>query len=68
MTENEGVGKFGCSLNRLDAPLPDEVVSPLFAWRFVLRRLGCIGQTPGRYGGYGYGSPEMAGAGATSRR
>lgn len=56
MAEIEGVVQFSYNLARPGAPLPDDVVRPLLAWRSVLRRLTLIGQTPDRYAGLGYGN------------
>ena len=56
MAETEGVVQFGYNLARPGAPLPDDVVRPLLAWRSVLRRLTLVGQSPGRYAGLGYGN------------
>jgi len=57
----EGVVKF--QLAHQSRPLEErvlgEVVRALVGWREVLRRLGGIGQEPGRYGGAGFGNLSL---------
>ena len=65
MAETEGVVQFSYNLARWEAPLPDDVVRPLLAWRSVLRRLALIGQVPDRYAGLGYGNVSRRVPGGT---
>ena len=57
MPDTEGVIQFGYELeSATEPPAGAPVLQTLLAWRAVLRRLGLLGQTPGRYGGLGYGN------------
>ena len=57
MPETEGVIQFEFDLAPATGPpLEVPVLQELLAWRTVLRRLGLLGRTPGRYGGLGYGN------------
>lgn len=66
MSEREGVITF--ALDFTPAPPPeDERLSVLEGWRTVLRRLGLLGQDPGRYGGLGFGNLSCRAAPAAGR-
>jgi len=54
MAETEGVIKFNLTFRT--GKLVDVDVAELSAWRTVLKDLGLLGQTPGRYDGYGFGN------------
>jgi len=57
MPETEGVIQFDFELEpAAGPPVGAHVLQTLLAWRTVLRRLELLGQTPGRYGGLGYGN------------
>ena len=57
MPPPEGVIQFAFSLEPATGPPVEAgVLRGLLAWRTVLRRLELLGQTPGRYGGLGYGN------------
>lgn len=51
----EGVIKFDLQFTPAP-PLPEPEVREMGAWRTILRRLGLVGQTPGRYDGLGFGN------------
>ena len=55
MTQKEGVVKFQLQFDAAPA-LPPEALRELNAWRKVLFLTQLVGQTPGRYEGYGYGN------------
>ncbi len=57
MTEVEGVIKFDCEHEHV--PLERQNIAELRAWREVLVRLGMLGQSAARYGGYGFGNVSM---------
>jgi len=53
----EGTIRFAYSLEAPDEPVAGAaVLSELQGWRTILRRLGLLGQTPERYGGFGFGN------------
>ncbi|MDA0273217.1 MAG: class II aldolase/adducin family protein, partial [Proteobacteria bacterium] len=54
MAETEGVIKFNLTFRT--GKLVDVDVAELSAWRTVLKDLGLLGQTPGRYDGCGFGN------------
>lgn len=56
--QREGVIKFVARHEHapLDAAELSSEAAALFAWRDILRRLEMLGQTPGRYGGLGFGN------------
>lgn len=54
MAETEGVIKFNLTFRT--ETLKGVDVAQLSAWRTVLKELGLVGQTPGRYDGYGFGN------------
>jgi L-ribulose-5-phosphate 4-epimerase len=54
MAETEGVIKFNLTFR--SEKLEGVDVAELSAWRTVLKDLGLLGQTPGRYDGYGFGN------------
>ncbi|MDE0061307.1 MAG: class II aldolase/adducin family protein [Gammaproteobacteria bacterium] len=57
MPETEGVIQFEFELEpATGSPVGAHVLQTLLAWRMVLHRLELLGQTPGRYGGLGYGN------------
>lgn len=57
MPETEGVIQFEYDLEPATGPPVEAcILKTLLAWRTVLRRLRLLGQTPGRYGGLGYGN------------
>ncbi len=62
-TEQEGVIKFRFEMAER-SPVFSPLLAELGAWRTVLRRLGVLGQDPGRYGGYGFGNVSVRLAGA----
>jgi ribulose-5-phosphate 4-epimerase/fuculose-1-phosphate aldolase len=71
----EGVVKFGLAHRAvaLEEHVHGEAVRTLVGWREVLRRLGGVGQDPGRYGGAGFGNlslrvPPLGEAGRGRRR
>jgi ribulose-5-phosphate 4-epimerase/fuculose-1-phosphate aldolase len=55
MIEQEGVIKY--QLDHTD-DIINEIISltEINAWRTIMHRLGLIGQTPGKYAGYGFGN------------
>lgn len=55
MSLQEGVIKFRLDFSEA-APVPDEEISEINAWRKILYTLGLIGRDPARYGGLGYGN------------
>jgi L-ribulose-5-phosphate 4-epimerase len=61
MAETEGVIKFNLTF-RTEKPGGVDVAE-LTAWRTVLKDLGLLGQTPGRYDGYGFGNISQRCAG-----
>ena len=54
MVETEGVIKFNLAFRT--EKLSGVDIGELSAWRTVLKDLGLLGQTPGRYDGYGFGN------------
>ncbi len=54
MAETEGVIKFNLTFRTKKLSGVD--IAHLSAWRTVLKDLGLLGQTPGRYDGYGFGN------------
>jgi L-ribulose-5-phosphate 4-epimerase len=54
MVETEGVIKFNLTFRT--EKLAGVDIGELSAWRTVLKDLGLLGQTPGRYDGYGFGN------------
>lgn len=52
----EGVIRFRYDLRPATAPFDAGTLAILNAWRRILRGAGVLGQTPGRYGGYGFGN------------
>lgn len=57
MPETEGIIQFDFELEpAAGPPVGAHVLQTLLAWRTVLYRLELLGQTPGRYGGLGYGN------------
>ncbi len=57
MTEQEGVIRFAYDLRNPDGAATEESLrDTLAAWRTIFRRLGILGQEPGRYGGFGFGN------------
>lgn len=59
MAETEGVIKYALDFVPGDAPMMDHALGQLDAWRSILHRLGLVGQTPGRYDGYGFGNVSI---------
>jgi ribulose-5-phosphate 4-epimerase/fuculose-1-phosphate aldolase len=55
MLTNEGVIKFEMEYKVAPA-LPEQVLRELNAWRKIMYLAELIGQTPARYGGYGFGN------------
>lgn len=55
MATNEGVIKFGMDYTVAPA-LPEAMLRELNAWRKMMYLTELIGQTPARYGGYGFGN------------
>lgn len=53
--ETEGVIKYRLRFHEAPPPAP-ALCADLIAWRWVLFRLGMIGQQPHRYGGLGFGN------------
>ncbi|MEJ2088597.1 MAG: class II aldolase/adducin family protein [Gammaproteobacteria bacterium] len=57
MSDQEGVIRFAYDLKAPDSAIADAALfGQLKAWREILVRLDLIGQTPDRYGGYGFGN------------
>ena len=61
VAEAEGVIKF--NLAYTEGRLAGIDVGHLSAWRSILKELGLLGQTPGRYDGYGFGNVSQRCAG-----
>lgn len=61
MVETEGVIKFNLTFRT--EKLAGVDIGELSAWRTVLKDLGLLGQTPGRYDGYGFGNISQRCAG-----
>jgi len=61
MAETEGVIKFNLTFRT--EKLGGVDIGELSAWRKVLKGLGLLGQTPGRYDGYGFGNVSQRCAG-----
>jgi hypothetical protein len=61
MAETEGVIKFNLTFRT--EKLGGVDIGELSAWRKVLKDLGLLGQTPGRYDGYGFGNVSQRCAG-----
>ena len=61
MVETEGVIKFNLAFRT--EKLSGVDIGELSAWRTVLKDLGLLGQTPGRYDGYGFGNISQRCAG-----
>ena len=61
MAETEGVIKFDLTFRA--EKLKGVDIAQLSAWRTVLKDLGLLGQTPGRYDGYGFGNISQRCAG-----
>ena len=59
MSETEGVIKYTLDFLQGDAPARSHHLGQLDAWRSILHRLGLVGQTPGRYDGYGFGNVSV---------
>ena len=64
MAETEGVIKFNLTFEevpsaRLEAVVDKMDLAALTAWRSVLKDLELLGQTPGRYDGYGFGNVSL---------
>lgn len=59
MAEAEGVIKYALDFVPGDAPALSHALGQLDAWRSILHRLGLVGQTPGRYDGYGFGNVSV---------
>ncbi|RME70408.1 MAG: class II aldolase/adducin family protein [Chloroflexi bacterium] len=55
MSQQEGVVKFQLEFKPAP-PLPFDTLAELDAWRRIMVLLELIGQSPDRYGGYGYGN------------
>lgn len=55
MATTEGVIKFRCDFTPA-AALPYATISELNAWRKIMYMTELIGQSPSRYGGYGFGN------------
>jgi ribulose-5-phosphate 4-epimerase/fuculose-1-phosphate aldolase len=55
MTTKEGVIKFEMEY-KVAPPLPEQALRELNAWRKMMYLTELIGQTPTRYGGYGFGN------------
>lgn len=63
--EQEGVIRFSYRMaDRL--AVEESCLGALGAWRTILRRLGLLGQDPGRYDGYGFGNVSHRLGSATS--
>ncbi|MFK7912876.1 MAG: class II aldolase/adducin family protein [Pseudomonadales bacterium] len=60
MIASEGTIQFAYDLSPPSSPViePEQLAS-LNAWREMFRRLGLIGQSPERYGGFGFGNLSM---------
>lgn len=54
-SQQEGVIKFDLDFHPGQAPAAD-LVKELEAWRTIFKRLGLLGQDPGRYDGFGFGN------------
>ncbi|MFW6092598.1 MAG: class II aldolase/adducin family protein [Pseudomonadota bacterium] len=53
----EGVIRFAYALEPPEGPVDRaQVLDTLRGWRLVLKRLGLVGQEPGRYHGFGFGN------------
>lgn len=52
----EGVIKYQLDFRDGPPPADGHTLQQLDAWRSILHRLGMVGQTPGRYDGYGFGN------------
>ena len=61
MAETEGVIKFNLTFRT--EKLGGVDIEELSAWRKILKDLGLLGQTPGRYDGYGFGNVSQRCAG-----
>lgn len=59
MSEREGVIKYTLGFTPGGAPARTHALDQLDSWRTILHRLGLLGQTPGRYGGYGFGNVSI---------
>lgn len=67
LTPSEGVIKFTLDFQTGPAPQP-EWLPELTAWRELFKRLGLLGQDPGRYAGFGFGNLSRRVPGATDNR
>lgn len=61
MENSEGVIKFSLSFTQ-ESCLGEESVARVNGWRHILYRLQLIGQSPGRYLGYGFGNISIRAA------
>lgn len=64
MAEAEGVIKFNLTFEEVSSEVLADVVdaadlASLTAWRSILKDLELLGQTPGRYDGYGFGNVSL---------
>lgn len=55
MSEKDGIIKYQLDFTQTE-PLPFEQLSELNAWRKMMYELQLLGQSPYRYGGYGFGN------------